>query len=129
MLTAEQATPRARPFLDHVGVDLRRESGRVLSAFDDVPALARRAGWFRKAQGGLGRAVHCCHSQVAQKHWVYPGFESGRWTLPVEFAYGALVHSAEAGGCDLRPNRSETPGGGRVPRLHSEIASQNSIER
>ena len=78
-------------------------SGRVLAAFEDVPALARRAGWFHKSQGGLGRAVHCCHSQVAQKHWVYPGFEAWRWSLPVEFADGALVTSGEATGCDLRP--------------------------
>lgn len=95
-------TPRIRPFVDHVGIDLRRETGRVLASFEDTPALARRAGWFHKSQGGLGRAVHCCHSQVSQKHWVYPP-TGARWQLPVELAYGRLVTSQESGGCDLRP--------------------------
>jgi hypothetical protein len=95
---------RARkPFLDHLGVDLRRELGVVRAAFDDVPALARRAGWAHRRQGGPGRPVYCCHAIIAEKHWVYPTGEPSRFTRPVEFAYGPLQISGEMNGCDLRP--------------------------
>ncbi|MEO7327604.1 MAG: hypothetical protein ABI193_03430 [Minicystis sp.] len=96
--------PRPRPFVDHFGVDLRREKGVVRAAFDDVPRLAHRAGWAHAEQGGPGRPVFCCHVQVAGKHWVYPAAEGTRWTCPVEFAYGPLALNADgAMGCDLRP--------------------------
>jgi diadenosine tetraphosphatase ApaH/serine/threonine PP2A family protein phosphatase len=96
--------PRAkRPFVDHFGVDLRREQGIVRAVFDDTPEIARRAGWATKSQGGPGRAVFCCHSQVAQKFWVYPPAEGARWTRPIELAFGPLVVGEEMNGCDLRP--------------------------
>jgi hypothetical protein len=44
--------------------------------------------------------------QVSEKHWVYPPEGEGRFTLPVEVAYGPLVTSAGAFGCDLRPSAS-----------------------
>jgi diadenosine tetraphosphatase ApaH/serine/threonine PP2A family protein phosphatase len=99
------ATPaRAKkPFLDHLGIDLRREQGVVRAVFDDVPALARRAGWAHKRQGAPGRPVYCCHAIIAEKHWVYPAGEPSRFTHPVEFAYGPLHISGEMNGCDLRP--------------------------
>lgn len=99
---AEHPRP-ARPFVDHFGLDLRREVGIVRAVFDDTPELARRAGWFTKAQGGPGRAVFCCHAQVAQKFWVYPPAEGARWTRPIELAFGPLVIGEEMNGCDLRP--------------------------
>jgi hypothetical protein len=55
-------------------------------------------------QGGRGRVVHCCHTHVALKHWVYPpANEEAAFTRPIELAYGPLVVSGEASGCDLRP--------------------------
>jgi len=53
-----------------------------------IEAVARRAGWPVKSQGGAGRPVFCCHSTVAEKLWVYPPPEGSRWTRPLEFAYG-----------------------------------------
>jgi diadenosine tetraphosphatase ApaH/serine/threonine PP2A family protein phosphatase len=93
----------AKPFLDHFGIDLRRETGVVRAAFEDTPAVARRAGWTHRTQGGLGRRVYCCHATVAEKHWVYPPSEGVRWSRPVELAYGPLEISLEMNGCDLRP--------------------------
>jgi hypothetical protein len=92
-----------RPFLDHMGVDLRREIGVVHAAYSDTPAIARRQGWAHKAQGGPGRPVYCCHATVAEKHWVYPPAEGSNWLHPVEFAYGPLEIGEEMNGCDLRP--------------------------
>jgi diadenosine tetraphosphatase ApaH/serine/threonine PP2A family protein phosphatase len=98
------AEPRApKPFVDHFGIDLRRETGLVRALFEDTTAVARRAGWPVKSQGGAGRPVFCCHSTVAEKLWVYPPPEGSRWTRPLEFAYGPLSISPEMNGCDLRP--------------------------
>ncbi len=96
--------PRApKPFVDHFGIDLRREMGIVRALYEDTPSVARRAGWPCKSQGGSGRAVFCCHAMVAEKYWVYPPSEGPRWTRPFEFAYGPLEISQEMNGCDLRP--------------------------
>jgi diadenosine tetraphosphatase ApaH/serine/threonine PP2A family protein phosphatase len=96
--------PRAgKPFVDHFGIDLRRESGLVRATFEDVASLARRAGWPHKTQGGAGRLVFCCHATVSEKAWVYPSAEDGRWRRPIELAYGPLVIGEEMNGCDLRP--------------------------
>ena len=92
-----------KPFLDHVGIDLRRETGVVRATFEDTPMLARRAGWPSKTQGGGGRLVYCCHSTVAEKCWVYPPASGAAWTRPIEFAYGPLQIGEEMNGCDLRP--------------------------
>jgi diadenosine tetraphosphatase ApaH/serine/threonine PP2A family protein phosphatase len=98
------AEPRqAKPFVDHFGIDLRRETGTVRAIFEDTPSVARRAGWPVKSQGGAGRPVFCCHSTVAEKYWVYPPHEGSRWSRPLEFAYGPLGISQEMNGCDLRP--------------------------
>lgn len=104
--------PPPKPFLDHLGIDLRKETGLVRAAFDDVPATARRAGWAHVPQGGISRPVYCCHSQVAGKHWVYPVGEDHRFTRPVELAYGPLVISGELSGCDLRPIDPRHPAAG-----------------
>jgi hypothetical protein len=111
-LPTEQAVSRVHPFVDHVGLDLRRETGLVRASFDDVPAAARRAGWWHKSQGGPARPVYCCHAQVSEKHWVYPPREGTPFALPVELAYGALVVSAEMLGCDLRPIDPRHPAAG-----------------
>lgn len=101
--TLETAEPVAKPFLDHVGVDLRRETGIVRARFEEVATVAQRVGWAHVRQGGRGRAVHCCHTHVAEKHWVYPLSEESTFKRPLEFAYGPLEVSAEVSGCDLRP--------------------------
>ncbi|HVV88539.1 MAG TPA: metallophosphoesterase [Kofleriaceae bacterium] len=103
-----------KPFVDHLGVDLRRTTGLVRAAFDDLPALARRAGWASRPQGGAGRPVFCCHVEVAEKLWVYPPAEGSRWTRPIELAYGPLVVKGEMLGCDLRPIDPRHPAAGLV---------------
>jgi hypothetical protein len=92
---------RPRPYLDHVGVDLRDETASVRAVFDAVPAIGARFGWTHVAQGG-DRPVFCCHVSVERKHWLYPtcGALAG---VPIEFAYGALVVETGKAGCDLRP--------------------------
>jgi diadenosine tetraphosphatase ApaH/serine/threonine PP2A family protein phosphatase len=103
-----------KPFIDHFGIDLRRETGFVRALFEDTPAVARRAGWPAKSQGGGGRQVFCCHSMVAEKYWVYPPTEGSRWTHPLEFAYGPLQISQETYGCDLRPIDPRHPAAGNI---------------
>jgi hypothetical protein len=92
------ASPRAKPFVDHMGIDLRREEPAVKAVFDAVPAAADALGWAHASQGG-DRPVFCCHVEVSAKHWVYPG--DGKPS--VELAYGPLLVNAESMGCDLRP--------------------------
>ena len=97
------AQRRARPFLDHFGIDLRDEAAAVRSAFDRIPAIADLHGYPRASQGQPGKAVFCCHVSVAEKHWVYPTRASKR-LVPVEIAFGPLVINGKASGCDLRPS-------------------------
>jgi alkylhydroperoxidase/carboxymuconolactone decarboxylase family protein len=92
----------ARPHLDHIGLDLRRESADRQRLFDSLPDRARTLGWRHASQGGEGRPVFCCHTSVARKHWVYPD-KSAVFTRPVEIAYGTLEIHAGKMGCDLRP--------------------------
>ena len=51
------ADPRPpKPFVDHFGIDLRREMGIVRALFEDTPGLAKRAGWPCKIPGRHGEA-------------------------------------------------------------------------
>ena len=109
-----------KPFVDHFGIDLRRETGIVRALYEDTPALARRAGWPWKSQGGGGRVVFCCHSMVAEKYWVYPPPEGSRWTRPFEFAYGPLQISQEMNGCDLAPSTQDIPRRHKSPHAHRD---------
>lgn len=93
----------AKPFLDHAGLDMRKETSTVRRQFDSIPEIARSAGWRHVPQGGTGRAVYCCHTQVNEKHWVYPPANAATFTRPLEFAFGPLVVHASSMGCDLRP--------------------------
>ena len=92
---------RPRPYLDHVGVDLRAETVPVRAVFEATTAIADGFGWTHVPQGGE-RPVFCCHVSVARKHWLYPtcGPLAG---IPIEFAFGALTVHADKAGCDLRP--------------------------
>lgn len=112
-----------KPFVDHYGIDLRRETGIVRALFEDSVGVARRAGWPGKPQGGAGRLVYCCHSMVAEKFWVYPPPEGSRWTRPLEFAYGPLQISQEMNGCDLRPIDPRHPEAGQLAACAAEAAA------
>jgi alkylhydroperoxidase/carboxymuconolactone decarboxylase family protein len=102
-LLETEETRRPRPFLDHIGIDLRDETDPVRRAFDALPALAESLDWSHASQGGPDRPVYCCHVEVAEKHWLYPPDEQGRPGIPLEFAYGPLKVNPEKMGCDLRP--------------------------
>ncbi len=101
------ATRRPRPFLDHIGIDLRDETATVRSAFDRLPDIAGSLEWSHASQGG-DRPVYCCHVEVAEKHWLYPSDREGRAGIPLEFAYGALKGNPGKMGCDLRPSDPRT---------------------
>ncbi|MEA2702675.1 MAG: hypothetical protein QOD63_620 [Actinomycetota bacterium] len=89
--------------LDHKGVDLRRDVPAVRAIFDSVPVVASAQGWRHKAQGGGGTPVYCCHTEVEEKHWIYPDLDDARQSRPIEFAFGELVIHDSKMGCDLRP--------------------------
>ena len=91
---------RPRPFLDHIGIDVRRVNGETRAAFDALPGWARANGWAHVPQGGPDRAVRCCHVEVAEKHWLY---RPGAASRPIEVAFGPLRQSENGYGCDLRP--------------------------
>lgn len=91
---------RARPFLDHVGIDLRDETPDVRAAFDAVPKIAAERAYTHAAQGTPDKPVFCCHTNVSLKHWVYPATSSPA----IEFAFGALKIDLAKSGCDLRPS-------------------------
>ena len=92
----------ARPFMDHVGIDMRNESASTWAMFDGIPGRAAELGWQEVPQGG-DKPVHCCHTQVKAKHWVYPPADWTGWRRPIEFAFGPLVVFDRKMGCDLRP--------------------------
>ncbi|APV50693.1 hypothetical protein BWI17_13975 [Betaproteobacteria bacterium GR16-43] len=100
-------TRRPRPFLDHIGVDLRSTDERSRAAFASLDTLASTRGWRTVSQGGEGQPVRCCHVEVLEKRWLFPTAPGAR---PVEFAFGPLRENAAGSGCDLRPSSSaETP--------------------
>jgi hypothetical protein len=104
-------TRRPRPFLDHYGIDLRREAEEVRAVFDAVPATMAKLGFAHAAQGSADKRVFCCHTSVERKHWLF-----ARGQPSVEIAYGALTVQAGKSGCDLRPSDPRTT-------LHSGASS------
>ena len=105
LIEARTHEKKPRPFLDHLGIDLRQETEPVRNLFAALPYLASKAGWTSVPQGGNGKAVFCCHVQVNAKHWIFP--HTSR-TIPLEFAYGPLVINEGMSGCDLRPANPQT---------------------
>ncbi|MFI1868739.1 hypothetical protein [Streptomyces jumonjinensis] len=89
-----------KPFMDHIGIDMRDESDTTREAFDAVVDRAGELRWREVTQDG---PVHCCHTRVQGKHWVYPpeGWPGRR--RPIEFAFGTLSVFEKTMGCDLRP--------------------------
>lgn len=96
------AVTLAKPFMDHLGVDMRDEAAPTHEQFDAIPQRAAELGWREVPQGGDG-PVHCCHTQVKAKHWVYPPEGWKGWRRPVEFAFGELKIFDQQMGCALRP--------------------------
>jgi hypothetical protein len=94
------AVTRAKPYVDHVGIDLRDESDDTKAIFDAIPGAAVRAGWRHVAQEG---PVRCCHTEMGPKHWVYPPEGPAGDRRPIEFAFGELKQSDVYLGCDYRP--------------------------
>jgi hypothetical protein len=106
---------RPRPFLDHIGIDLRDETPAVRQAFDALPDLAHSLNVGLASQGGPDRPVYCCHVEVAEKHWLYPPDVNGHPGIPLEFAYGALKVNPDKSGCDLRPANPEKVDPASIP--------------
>ncbi|MGH9078281.1 MAG: arsenosugar biosynthesis-associated peroxidase-like protein [Acidimicrobiales bacterium] len=101
MLDDEPPAPPA--VLDHKGIDLRLPDQATRSAFDTVPATVAAQGWRHIGQGGDGTPVYCCHTEVEEKHWVYPVPGQAGQYRPIEVAFGELkIHDTKMG-CDLRP--------------------------
>ncbi|MEU7751353.1 hypothetical protein AB0B57_03215 [Micromonospora sp. NPDC049101] len=92
-----------RPFVDHLGVDLRHEDAGTRKRFDGIPTLGTRDGWRTVRQGGPGRPVYGAHTQVAEKHWAFGPDGASDWRRPVEFAFGQLIINEDYLGCDHRP--------------------------
>lgn len=93
---------RPRPFLDHVGIDLRSTEETTAYLFEEIPQIVAGLGWGLATQGG-DRPVYCCHVEVAKKYWAYPPAGAGPVRTPLEFAFGPLKVNADSMGCDLRP--------------------------
>jgi hypothetical protein len=94
------AVSQAKPYVDHLGVDLRDESSDTKAIFHAIPSTAAEAGWRHVHQAG---PVHCCHVEMGPKHWVYPPEGVAGTRRPIEFAFGQLKMSDSYLGCDYRP--------------------------
>lgn len=88
------------PFMDHVGVDIRDEAAESEKIFNAIPDTATDVGWRHVPQDG---PVHCHHTEVSGKHWVYPPEGWPKWRRPIEIAFGELKIYEEEKGCNLRP--------------------------
>ncbi len=101
MLEGEPPLPPA--VMDHKGIDLRNPTPSIRAVFDAVPVVTRDRGWRHVGQGGGGAPVYCCHTEVEEKHWVFPDLDGAGQRRPIEFAIGDLVIHDSKMGCDLRP--------------------------
>jgi alkylhydroperoxidase/carboxymuconolactone decarboxylase family protein len=117
---------RPRPFLDHIGVDLRDETVPVRQTFDELPEVAATLKWAHASQGGVDRPVYCCHVEVAEKHWLYPPDEGAHTGIPLEFAYGALKVNPGKAGCDLRPANPDKVDPASISCCGTEAASRST---
>jgi hypothetical protein len=117
------AVTLAKPFMDHVGIDMRDESAPSRAMFDSIPGRASELGWREVTQAG---PVHCCHTEVASKHWTYPPAGAG-WRRPVEFAFGTLKVFTDEMGCDLRPIDPGHPlAGGPAPSCGGAASAKSA---
>lgn len=90
-----------RPFVDHIGLDLRKEDDKTRKIFDSAVKKANSNNIRTSHQGGEGKNVFCCHTQVKEKSWM---FNDNEEFFPIiEIAYGPLIIEEGKSGCDLRP--------------------------
>ncbi len=125
-LIETQENRRPRPFLDHIGVDLRDETLQVRQTFDALPGVAAALNWAHASQGGADHPVYCCHVEVAEKHWLYPPDEGAHTGVPLEFAYGALKVNPDKMGCDLRPANPDKIDSASIPCCGVEAAGESA---
>ena len=102
-LVESASSRRPRPFLDHVGIDVRSTDDASRAAFDALPAIAAARQWRWVPQGGDAGPVRCCHVEVSRKHWLFPA-----GARPIEIACGPLRENSAGSGCDLRPAQATT---------------------
>jgi hypothetical protein len=127
-IAADDSIPGAvtldKPFMDHVGIDMRDESESTKAVFDAIPDRAAELGWREATQAG---PVHCCHTEVKSKHWAYPPESLSSWRRPVEFAFGTLQIFTQKMGCDLRPMDPGHPlAGGPAPCCGASSADESA---
>lgn len=126
MLAGEPSLPGAR--LDHKGIDLRAQDQATRAAFDNVEGVAAERGWRHVGQGGGGTPVYCCHTEVSEKHWVYPVAGDAGQHRPIEVAFGDLkIHESKMG-CDLRPIDPAHPRAAEAAAALLACASSHSAE-
>lgn len=94
------AETRPKPYVDHLGVDLRDVNEVTNAVFARIPEVAQTGGWRHVYQDG---PIRCCHVEMGPKHWVYPPEGAAGTRRPIEFAFGDLKASEEYLGCDYRP--------------------------
>lgn len=96
----EGAVTLEKPFVDHIGLDLRDEGELSREIYQNVPEIALASGWRHRNQAG---PVYCCYAEVGEKNWVYPPEGASKERRPIEFAFGNLKVYDSHVGCDLRP--------------------------
>ena len=105
---------KEKPFLDHVGIDIRKLSLSTREAFHGIPMKVKQLGWGHVHQGSITKPVFCCHTAVSEKEWAFP-HGCSRHFRPIEFAFGPLHISQNQMGCDLRPIDPQHPDADKVP--------------
>jgi len=108
-----------KPFVDHLGVDLRDESVATRAAFDTIPTRAAEVGWRHVHQAA---PLYCCYTACSEKHWVYPPTRAPQGYRPIEFAFGTLRKFDSNMGCDYRPIDPAHPLAGTLPTRSTECA-------
>lgn len=103
---------RPKPYVDHIGIDLRNESAVTRAAFDAIPERATGVGWRHVHQAA---PLYCCYVAVGEKHWVYPPEGAAGGRRPIEFAFGELRKFDTNMGCDYRPIDPAHPLAGTLP--------------
>lgn len=105
------------PVLDHRGIDLRATDDTTRSVFESVAGIAASRSWRQVRQGGSS-PVYCCHTEVAEKLWLYPLAGDAGQHRPIEVPFGELkMHEGNAG-CDLRPIDPAHPRASEVAAGH-----------
>jgi hypothetical protein len=100
------AVTLTRPYVDHLGVDLRDDSVESRAVFEQIPALAAESGWRHVHQAG---PVMCCYTATSEKQWIFPPDGPQSLLRPIEFAFGDLKTFDTHVGCDYRPIDPDHP--------------------